>query len=102
MVRAMLRGTDMRDAKFEPWILPYRVFAYANVTLRRGLDLLPGARRRAADRKEDMHWRALTRIGRLTARREGVREASYDHHNATASIKPGAPIPSIGRCPMGH
>ncbi|MGL6235357.1 MAG: oxygenase MpaB family protein [Segniliparus sp.] len=102
MVRAMLRGTDMQDARFEPWILPYRVFAHANVTLRRVLDLLPGARRRTAERKEDLHWRALVRIGKLSARREGVQEASYDHHNATASIAPGAAIPRIGKCPMGH
>ncbi|WP_007470842.1 oxygenase MpaB family protein [Segniliparus rugosus] len=102
IVRAMVRGTDMRAARFEPWILPYRVFAHADVGLRRALDRLPGAARRAAAREDDPFWRLAVLVGKAFARLEGVRVASYDHHNATAGIALGEAVPGVGRCPMGR
>jgi hypothetical protein len=94
LTRAMVRATVLADVNFTPWKRATKVLVYANVGLRRLLDQIPGAAARQAGRKSDTAlWGSLLKITRFVAARKGIHGTPYDHHNGTADISPGCPIP---------
>ncbi|WP_197378254.1 oxygenase MpaB family protein [Mycolicibacterium mengxianglii] len=98
LVRSLLRATDLADAKLRPWMRVARVLVHTNVTWRRLLDRTPGAARRAAARDSDRAlWGSLLRFTRITAARNGIHGTPYDHHDRTAAVAPGCPIPRAPR-----
>ena len=94
LTRALVRATPLADANLTPWIRATKVLVHVNVGLRRVLDHIPGATARAAGRKSDTAlWGSLLKITRFLAARKGIHGTPYDHHNGTAAIGAGCPIP---------
>jgi len=94
LTRAMVRSTDLADAHLTPWVRLAKVAVYANVGFRRVLDRVPGAARRAAARRSDTAlWGRLLKANRALAARHGIHGTPYDHHDSTASIGHGCPVP---------
>lgn len=94
ITRAMIRGTRLAGFNFTPWTSVAAVLVHANIGFRRLLDHTPGAARRAAARDSDTAmWGAVAKFARFLAARNGIAGTPYDHHNQTAGIGAGCPIP---------
>lgn len=94
LARALVRATPLANVNVAPWIHATKVLVYANVGLRRLFDHSPGAAARAAARNSDTAmWGSLLKITRFLAARKGIYGTPYDHHNDTANISSGCPIP---------
>ncbi|MGB8403636.1 MAG: oxygenase MpaB family protein [Mycobacterium sp.] len=94
ITHAMVRGTGLAGINFRPWTNVTAVLVHTDIGFRRLLDRTPGAARRAASRESDtVMWRAAVKIARFIAGRNGVTGTPYDHHNQTADVGAGCPIP---------
>jgi hypothetical protein len=104
IVRALIEGTDMRGARFEPWIPFGWALVNASVLFRRCLDKLPGAQWRMQRRNSDIFFHSGVWVANMFAARKGLRGARYTHHDSTVDSTPDMPIPEPPptRCPMGY
>ncbi|MUM18523.1 DUF2236 domain-containing protein [Mycobacterium sp. CBMA271] len=94
MTKALIRATSLTTVTFAPWIRVASVFVNLNVRFRRLLDRTPRAAQRARARESDSAmFGAWLKVVRFAAARGGIHETRYDHHNQTASIGAGCPIP---------
>lgn len=94
LTHALVRATGLADVNLKPWMRVAKVLVYTNVGLRRLLDRAPRAAARAAARESDTAmWGSTLKIARFLAARHGIHGTPYDHHNQTAGISAGCPIP---------
>lgn len=94
LARALAAATPYRDVPLQPWTTLAGVAVHANVKLRMLLDLVPGAglRRVIRARHSDPWWAVNLQIAELLARRGGVADTRYRHHDATATAANGCPM----------
>lgn len=94
ITRALVRATDMADANLTPWVWVAKALVGTNIGFRRLLDRTPGAAARASSRDSDTAmFGSLLKVARFLAARQGIHGTPYDHHNQTAGIAAGCPIP---------
>ncbi len=95
LTRALVRVNGLADVNLKPWTRVAKALVYINVGFRRLLDRTPGAARRAAARESDTAlWGRMLKVNRLLAARHGIHGTPYDHHDLTANLGAGCPVPS--------
>lgn len=94
LARALVAATPYRDVPLQPWTALAGLAVHVNVTSRRVLDAVPGAsvRRLLRARHGDPWWTVNVRIAELLARRGGVADTRYRHHDTTAGAASGCPM----------
>jgi hypothetical protein len=104
IVRALIEGADMREARFEPWMPFGWALVNANILTGRCLDKLPGAQRRTQRRNSDIFFRSGVWAANMSATRKSLRGARGTHHDSTVDSTPDMPLPGPPptRCPMAQ
>jgi len=94
LARSLVGATHYRDVRIQPWKFLAGIAVHANVKQRMLFDALPGAERRLVRRARysDPMWLRNVKAAKITARRAGVKDTPYRHHDQTPGTPSGCPM----------
>lgn len=94
LVRALVRDTPLQNANLTIASTLTGVLVATNVGLRRFLDHLPFAEQRMnrLARGGDHFWQLTVKVAVFLARRKGITETPYAHHDVTPDTPAGCPV----------
>lgn len=94
LARGLVRSTPFRDVPVQPWLTLTSLAVRANVTWCALTDLLPLQQQRMKRRARggDPVQGVAVKLNTLLARRAGVFQTPYDHHDATPDTPAGCPV----------